>query len=52
MAKVLSEEGQRKLKQLEQIIERMEKSTVTSRADVIELAKIVWWLLNRWCREH
>lgn len=52
MARLIHEEGEAKLKRAEQMIQKLERSTVIDRAAVTELAKMTYWLLDRWCREH
>ena len=51
MARVTYEEGEAKRKRLESLIGRF---TVRTEKDQLikELAQILWWLVDRWCKEH
>lgn len=51
MARVMYEQGEAKRKHLESLIGRF---TVRTEKDqlVKEMAQILWWLVDRWCKEH
>lgn len=51
MARVTYEEGEAKRKRLESLIGRF---TVRTEKDQLikEMAQILWWLVDRWCKEH
>ena len=52
MARVIYDEGLAKRKQLISIINRLRNGTVQPRDVFIELCMILYWIVDRWCREH
>lgn len=49
-----NEEGVRNLDQVENLVIKLEKGTgdLATKKAVLILARAVWWLLERWLREH
>ncbi len=52
MAKLIYEEGMAKLRRLETLINQMDRGGMVDREALKEVARDLYWLLNRWCKEH
>ena len=44
------EEGVRLLEEMEDLLYKIEKGTATR--PILALARVVWWLLREWVKEH